>query len=100
MYNIKESGARIKELQVKKGVTQEQMAIDLGVTTETVGRIERGIRGTSIDMISFLAEYFDTTIDYLVDGKEVNVCSELFDGLDEVQKAKVMAIMKTVIENI
>ncbi len=40
-------------------------------------------------MLSFLAEYFDTTIDYLVDGKEVNVCSELIDGLDEVQKAKV-----------
>lgn len=44
MYDIKESGARIKELRLKKGVTQEQMANDLGVTVETISRIERGVR--------------------------------------------------------
>ena len=36
MYDIKESGARIKELRLKRGVTQEQMANDLGVTVETI----------------------------------------------------------------
>ena len=100
MYDIKESGARIKRLRIKKGVTQEQMAIDLVVTTETVGRIERGIRGTSIDMLSYLAEYFDTTMDYLVNGKRNDMSNTLFEGLDDIQKAKVMVIMKVVIENI
>ena len=36
MYDIKESGARIKKLRLKKGVTQEQIANDLGVTVETI----------------------------------------------------------------
>ena len=55
MYDIKESGARIKGLRLKKGVTQEQMANDLGVTVETISRIERGVRGASIDLISLLS---------------------------------------------
>ena len=61
MYDIKESGARIKELRLKRGVTQEQMANDLGVTVETISRIERGVRGASIDLISILSGYFNTT---------------------------------------
>ena len=56
---------------MKKGVTQEQMANDLGVTVETVSRIERGVRGASIDLMSILSKYFDTTIDFLVNGKEI-----------------------------
>ena len=100
MYDIKESGARIKELRFKIGVTQEQMANDLGVTVETVSRIERGVRGTSVDLMSILSKYFNTTIDFLVDGKEIKECNDLFQGLDETQKAKVIAIMKCVIENI
>jgi len=100
MYNINESGARIKELRMKKGVTQEQMANDLGVTVETVSRIERGVRGASIDLMSILSKYFDTTIDFLVNGNENKECNALFQGLDEIKKAKVIAIMKCVIENI
>ena len=61
VYDIKESGARIKELRLKRGVTQEQMANDLGVTVETISRIERGVRGASIDLISILSGYFNTT---------------------------------------
>ena len=71
MYNINESGERSRELRLKKGVTQEQMANDLGVTVETVSRIERGVRGASIDLMSILSKYFDTTIDFLVNGKEI-----------------------------
>ena len=100
MYDIKESGARIKELRLKKGVTQEQMANDLGVAVETISRIERGVRGASIDLISILSRYFNTTIDFLVDGKTVEECNNLLQGLDEIKKAKVIAIMKCVIENI
>lgn len=50
-----------KELRLKRGVTQEQMANDLGVTVETISRIERGVRGASIDLISILSGYFNTT---------------------------------------
>lgn len=100
MYDIKESGTRIKELRLKKGVTQEQMANALGVTVETVSRIERGVRGASIDLMSILSKYFNTTIDFLVDGKVMEEYNNLLQGLDEIKKAKAIAIMKCVIENL
>lgn len=96
----KESGARIKELRLKKGVTQEQMANDLGVTVETISRIERGVRGASIDLISLLSGYFNITIDFLVDGKVVEECNNLLQGLDTTKREKVLTIMRCVIENI
>lgn len=98
MYDIKESGARIKELRMKRGVTQEQMANDLGDTVETISRIERGVRGDLL--ISILSGYFYTTIDFLVDGKATEECNNLLQGLDATKRAKVIAIMKCVIVNI
>ena len=44
--------------------------------------------------------YFNTTIDFLVDGKAIEECNNLLQGLDETKRAKVLAIMKCVIENI
>mgnify|MGYP000784093229 CR=1 FL=1 len=44
--------------------------------------------------------YINTTIDFLVDGKAVEECNNLLQGLDETKRAKVLAIMKCVIENI
>ena len=100
MYDMKESGARIKALRLKKHVTQEKMADDLGVTIETVSRIERGARGASIDLLSMAAVYLNTTIDYLVNGKEADHDGELCSGLDAAKRAMVIAIMRCVIENI
>lgn len=59
---------------------------------ETISRIERGVRGASIFLISILSRYFNTTIDFLVDGKAVEECNNLLQGLDATKRAKVIAI--------
>ena len=82
------------------GYTLKLGVYDLGVTVETISRIERGVRGASIDLISLLSGYFNTTIDFLVDGKAIEECNNLFQGLDATKRAKVITIMKCVIENI
>lgn len=99
-YDLVESGKRIAVLRKEKGVTQEQMADDLGLSTDTIGRIERGAKGTSVDMMSCFAEYFGTSMDYIVNGKMEGAIEAMFAGLSEEQQIKVMNIMKTVIENI
>ena len=51
-YNIAESGARLKKLRNQEGLSREVLAETLGISSETVRRIERGKNGTSIDEVT------------------------------------------------
>ena len=53
----------MKVLRAVKGVTQEQLAEDLGVTRQTIHAVESGKYNPSIDLAFKLAHYFDTTIE-------------------------------------
>ena len=68
-YDLKESGKRIKKFRNDLNMTQEILADKLGVTRESVGKIERGQVGASIDLLIELCVLFDTTLDYLVLGR-------------------------------
>ena len=46
-YDLVESGKRIKALRKEHGLTQEQLAEQLGVAANTIARIETGNRGIS-----------------------------------------------------
>ncbi len=63
-------GKRIRELRIMKGVTQEQLAMEVSLTSDHIGRIEIGRRGCSIDLLIELSNYFDVSLDYLVLGKD------------------------------
>ncbi len=63
-------GKRIRELRIMKGVTQEQLAMKVSLTSDHIGRIEIGKRGCSIDLLIELSSYFDVSLDYLVLGKD------------------------------
>ena len=53
----------IKVLRAVKGLTQEQLADDLGVTRQTIHAVESGKYKPSIDLAFKLARYFDTSIE-------------------------------------
>lgn len=59
-------GTNIKEYRLKKGYTQEQLAYELGVSSQTVSRWETGITYPDIVMLPIIAELFDTSIDNLM----------------------------------
>ncbi len=69
-YDIKEIGLRIQQLRKESGLTQEQFASRLSVSYSLVTKIERGIKGASIDLLIELSELFDVSLDYIVLGKE------------------------------
>lgn len=52
------------------GLTQEQLAEQLGVAANTIARIETGNRGISIDLAIELVVRFETTLDYIFLGRE------------------------------
>lgn len=57
-YDQKESGKRIAALRKEKGMTQEQLAEKLNISTSTLGKIERGIQGFSIDLLIEIGSIF------------------------------------------
>lgn len=75
-YDNKESGERIKELRKEKKVTQEVAAYDLGISTDGYRNLEQGKNGASIITLMEMAQYFNTTIDYIVTGRKCVVVED------------------------
>jgi bacteriophage CI repressor helix-turn-helix domain len=71
-FDVTEFGARLKDLRTTRGLTQEKLAEQLGISWDHLCRVERGNRSCSIDLIIEIAVYFGVSTDYLLLGKRVN----------------------------
>lgn len=72
-YNMKKSGKRIQELRRDRGMTQTQLAEYVGISSDNLGRIERGQQGVSIDLLIELADFFAVSMDYIALGRKMKV---------------------------
>lgn len=68
-YDMEKSGARIRQLRMKEGYTQEKVAQALNINRSFYSRIESGKNGCSVDLLVQLSDLFDVSLDYLVLGK-------------------------------
>ena len=58
--------SRIKSLREKRGLIQEILATEMGITQQTLSKYERDAAFIKIDVLKKLAEYFNVTTDYLL----------------------------------
>ena len=58
---------RLKFLRKQKGISQLKLAMDLSLNQNTVSRYETGEREAGYDMLIKFADYFDVSIDYLLE---------------------------------
>ena len=72
-----ELSERLKELRMKRGLSQYDLAKKLGVSKSTISMIEVGSRQPSIEMMELLCDFFNVSMDYLR-GKE-NISLYLLD---------------------
>lgn len=63
-------GQRIRQKREALKLTQEQLAKNLGLTSQYISIIEQDKRSPSLSALAKLAEELGVTIDYLVSGKE------------------------------
>ena len=61
---------RLKELRKASGLTQIQFAEQFNIAKGTVGMWETGKREPDFDTIGRIADYFQTTVDYILFRKE------------------------------
>ena len=74
--DYREIGRRVKELRVKRHLTQEKLGEGVGISTAFVGHIERGEKKASLETISRLTACLGTTMDYIVLGV-IGGCNQL-----------------------
>ena len=58
--------SRIKSLREKRGLIQELLAAELGITQQMLRKYERDISIIKVDVLKRLAGYFNVTTDYLL----------------------------------
>lgn len=66
--NIGMVGLRL--IRKHKKVSQLKVALDLNISREALSHYETGKRSPDIQMLRQLSEYFNVSIDYLINGKE------------------------------
>ena len=57
---------RLKELRGKSGLSQPQLAQEIGVTKQTISLWERGPRRPDFPTMESLADYFNVQLSYLI----------------------------------
>lgn len=104
---------RIKQLRENRGLIQEILASELGITQQMLSKYERDVLCIKVDVLKKIAEYFNVTTDYLLGISEVKRdlqgqmkmnktldtyydLIEIYKGLDEYDQEMVWSIMQTV----
>jgi transcriptional regulator with XRE-family HTH domain len=58
-------GEAIRQLREKRGMTQERLAQDAGLTTGTISLVERGQSNPAWGTVTALADALDVTVSHL-----------------------------------
>ena len=64
--NNKNLGARIRNLREDKNITITALANEVGIERPTLGNIEHGRKGPSLEVAVKLSQFFDVSLDYLL----------------------------------
>lgn len=105
--------SRIKQLRQKRGVIQEILAAELGITQQMLSKYERDITLIKVDILKKIAAYFNVTTDYLLGVSAVKRdikgqmkvnetldayydLVEVYKGLDPYDQEMIWSIIQTV----
>lgn len=105
--NRKTLGKRIREERIRVGLTQEQLAEYIDVSTTYIGFIERGERSVTLEKLILLSECFHVTIDALLhdapsqdsSGKDEQL-QFLWNRASSAEQDKILAIMDIILNGI
>ncbi len=94
------AGAFLKDLRKEKGITQEQLAEELGVSGRTISRWETGKNMPDISLLVEIAEFFDVSIPEVIKGerKSENMkeeTKEVVETMSDYAKAEKEQLIKS-----
>ena len=81
-------GRKLKKLRLEHGISQKDLADELGISRSCLANYENGKRQPDNDMLIRIADRFHVLIDYLVDRTEYRNLSLSLQELDECNRIK------------
>lgn len=105
--------SRIKQLREKRGLIQEILAAELGITQQMLSKYEKDVTLIKVDILKKIATYFNVTTDYLLGVSDVKRdlqrqmkmnetldeyydLIEVYKDLDSYDKEMIWSIIQTV----
>ncbi|MBO6092399.1 MAG: helix-turn-helix transcriptional regulator [Oscillospiraceae bacterium] len=94
-------GAFLKDLRKDKGITQEQLAEELGVSGRTISRWETGNNMPDISLLVEIAEFFDVSIPEIIRGERKSErmkeeVKEVAETMSDYAKAEKENLVKSI----
>lgn len=65
-------GQRLRDLRAEKKITQQELSDTVKIPRSTIGMYEADHRKPRFDELDTLADYFDTSLDYILGRSDVN----------------------------
>lgn len=93
-FDAKEMGKRIRQVRMDMGCTQEEFAELLMISREFMGKIERGTRVPSLELLFEFRHKTGTSLDYIIYGEESSRNEELNYVKERIRE--VMVILEKV----
>jgi len=84
------------------GKSQEYVSADMGLNIKTYRAIEQGERSGNIETLCIIAEYFNVTLDYLINGQGhcVEDVSKKLNGFGEEKRKTAIKVVMAVLDNL
>lgn len=78
--DLKKVGNFLKELRKEKGITQERLGEQFGVSGRTVSRWETGAKLPDLDVLVLISDYYGVELSELLDGERKEHSTASFDN--------------------
>ena len=94
-------GAFLKHLRKEKGITQEKLSEELGVSGRTISRWETGKNMPDISLLVEIAEFFDVSIPEIIKGERKSEdmkeeAKEVAETMSDYAKAEKEQLVKSI----
>ncbi|MCI6265818.1 MAG: helix-turn-helix transcriptional regulator [Erysipelotrichaceae bacterium] len=81
------NGNKLKKLRENQGLLQKELADKIGISLSSISMYERGERQPDNDTLKKLSQYFNVSIDYLLDN-EISATNLKDNELKEIETLK------------
>ncbi len=66
MFDKKIFSQRLSNLRISKNISRTGLALELGLSYDSVAKMEKAERACSVEILYALSKYFDVSSDYLL----------------------------------